>query len=128
MAAAVEQMRTTEHAGSNVLFLMIGAALAIYGSYVLNGLRTELHDARKFGQYQLTRKLGEGGMGEVYLAEHQLLKRPCALEADQARGRVPTRSRWLGSSARCSRPPGSRTRTRSRSTTTATPRTARSTT
>jgi serine/threonine-protein kinase len=80
VAAVVEQMRTTERAGSNILFLMIGAALAIYGAYVLNGLRTELHEARKFGQYQLVWKLGEGGMGEVYLAEHQLLKRPCALK------------------------------------------------
>ena len=76
----IEQMRTTVHAGSNILFLMIGAGLAIYGSFILNGLRTELHEARKFGQYQLRQKLGSGGMGEVYLAEHQLLKRPCALK------------------------------------------------
>ncbi len=80
VAGAVEQMRSTEHAGSNILFLMIGASLAIYGSYILNGLRTELHEAHRFGQYRLRQKLGAGGMGEVYLAEHQLLKRPCALK------------------------------------------------
>jgi serine/threonine-protein kinase len=80
LAATVERLRTAEHAGSNVLFLMIGAALAIYGAYLLNGLRSDLHEARKFGQYQLRKLLGIGGMGEVYLAEHQLLKRPCALK------------------------------------------------
>ena len=80
IAAAVEQLHTSEHAGSNAIFLMIGAALAIYGTYVLNGLRSELHEAKKFGQYQIREKIGAGGMGEVYLAEHQLLKRPCALK------------------------------------------------
>jgi eukaryotic-like serine/threonine-protein kinase len=80
VARAVEQFRTTERTGTNVLFLALGAGLAIYGSYLLNGLRIELHQARKFGQYQLVQKLGEGGMGEVYLAQHQLLKRPCALK------------------------------------------------
>ena len=80
VADVAEQLHTSVHAGTNALFLMIGAALAIYGSYVLNGLRSDLHEAKKFGQYQLREKLGVGGMGEVYLAEHQLLKRPCALK------------------------------------------------
>jgi eukaryotic-like serine/threonine-protein kinase len=32
------------------------------------------------GQYRLKRRIGAGGMAEVYLAEHQLLKRPCAVK------------------------------------------------
>ena len=70
----------SEPAGSNLVLALAGAGFAIYGAHVLNGLRSELHEAQKFGQYQLGKKLGEGGMGEVYLAEHQLLKRPCALK------------------------------------------------
>jgi serine/threonine-protein kinase len=80
VAPVLAQLRTAEEGGSNILFLGIGAAMAIYGSYLVNGLRTELHHAKRLGQYQLGEKLGEGGMGEVYLAEHQLLKRPCALK------------------------------------------------
>jgi serine/threonine protein kinase len=34
----------------------------------------------EMGQYVLNERLGEGGMGEVYLAEHRLLKRPCAVK------------------------------------------------
>ncbi|WP_435008659.1 serine/threonine-protein kinase [Tundrisphaera lichenicola] len=76
----IHRVRSIESPGTNFLILLIGAGLAIYGAHVLNGLRVELHDARKFGQYRLLRKIGVGGMGEVYLAEHQLLKRPCALK------------------------------------------------
>jgi tRNA A-37 threonylcarbamoyl transferase component Bud32 len=34
----------------------------------------------EMGQYLLKEKLGEGGMGEVFLAEHRLLKRLCAIK------------------------------------------------
>ncbi len=79
-AQAFAQLGTAEEAGSNILFLAIGASLATYASFILNALRAELHEAKKFGQYQLRQKIGAGGMGEVYYAEHQLLKRPCALK------------------------------------------------
>ena len=65
---------------TNVLIVLVGAVLATYTSYVLYHLRKEVHDARQYGQYQLVSKLGSGGMGDVYLAEHVLMKRPCALK------------------------------------------------
>ena len=34
----------------------------------------------QIGQYRIHRRIGAGGMGEVYLAEHQFLKRFCALK------------------------------------------------
>ncbi|MGO9922047.1 MAG: serine/threonine-protein kinase [Isosphaeraceae bacterium] len=76
----IDQLAESELTIANSLFILVGAALAIYTSYVLNGLRQDLKEARRLGHYQLGDKLGEGGMGEVYLAEHQLLKRPCALK------------------------------------------------
>jgi serine/threonine-protein kinase len=57
-----------------------GVAVAVYGSYRIEVLRQEAAEARKLGQYRLRRRLGTGGMGEVYLAEHVLLRRPCALK------------------------------------------------
>jgi serine/threonine protein kinase len=66
------------------LKLLIGYGTSVYGTYLINTLRTEAYQAREFGQYKLKRLLGAGGMGEVYLAEHQLLKRPCAIKLIRA--------------------------------------------
>ncbi len=58
----------------------IGGMLAVYSSHKLETFRTEAITNRRLGQYQLHKQLGKGGMGEVYLAEHQLLRRPCAVK------------------------------------------------
>jgi serine/threonine-protein kinase len=62
------------------IFLAIAVAIAAFGTHRIEMLRQEAAEARKFGQYQLKQRLGAGGMGEVYLAEHVLLKQPCAIK------------------------------------------------
>ncbi len=58
----------------------IACTVAIFGAYKLNELRRQVAEARRLGQYQLIRRIGSGGMGEVHLAEHVLLKQPCAIK------------------------------------------------
>lgn len=66
------------------LTLMIPAAIAVFAAARASALQRRAFDAERraerMGQYTLKRKLGEGGMGEVWLAEHGLLKRPCAVK------------------------------------------------
>jgi serine/threonine-protein kinase len=59
---------------------LIAIAISSVASWVLYGLRREVRDARRLGQYTLVERIGEGGMGVVYRAEHSLLKRPTAIK------------------------------------------------
>ncbi len=110
-----------------VLTSVCCAGALFYWSFRIARLTREAARARRFGQYRLKQLIGRGGMGEVYLAEHTLLKRPCALKRIR-RGRTPTRRHWLALSARFGRRPNSRIRTRSKSMTTDVQATAPSTT
>jgi serine/threonine-protein kinase len=59
---------------------LIAFAGSVYGVYMIGSLRREAFEARRLGQYRLKQRIGAGGMGEVFLAEHQMMKRACVIK------------------------------------------------
>jgi eukaryotic-like serine/threonine-protein kinase len=62
------------------IMMMTAVAVAVFGSYRLQHLEEQAFEAQQLGQYRLKKRLGSGGMGEVFLGEHLLLRRPCAIK------------------------------------------------
>lgn len=79
-ARLATELATIEQITENVLVLFTAAVCTIVGTHVIDRLRGEVFEAKRLGQYRLQQKIGAGGMGEVYRAEHQLLARPCAIK------------------------------------------------
>jgi len=59
-------------------YLLVGVAVVI--SAVVTRLGQQVTKARELGSYQVGDLLGEGGMGQVFLATHRMLARPAAIK------------------------------------------------
>jgi serine/threonine-protein kinase len=59
---------------------LLVVVMAYVGARIVYTLGKEVSRARELGSYQLVERLGAGGMGEVWKANHRLLARPAAIK------------------------------------------------
>ncbi len=77
---ALEAALSIQDVSYTGLFIFVGSVIAIAGSHLVYQMRSNAAQMREMGMYQLQEKIGSGGMGEVWKAEHRLLARPAAIK------------------------------------------------
>jgi serine/threonine-protein kinase len=79
-AAEAYQPLDTLPLAFGVLLTLVLVSMTAAASTSLWAVRVRMREAKRVGQYQLGRQIGEGGMSHVYVARHTLLKRPAAVK------------------------------------------------
>lgn len=60
--------------------ILVGFGCVFYLCHLNRDLYRRIQQQEQLGPYRLFQLIGSGGMGDVYLGEHQLLKRRCAVK------------------------------------------------
>jgi predicted Ser/Thr protein kinase len=78
VAEAFRALRILRYVFGLLFGLLLLATLGVlFSARIISALHIRVE---RLGQYTLERKLGKGGMGQVYLARHAMLRRPTALK------------------------------------------------
>jgi len=75
------------HVSGHLLFIASTVAFSVIGGHARWSLRRQVFQARCLGRYRIIQKLGAGGMGEVWTAQHRGLKRFVAIKVLRSDGR-----------------------------------------
>ena len=75
-----QEVSGSSYVAGFVVVAAVTTILATAGSSIIYGLRREVDAAVRLGRYRAARLIGKGGLGEVYLAHHVMLRRPTAIK------------------------------------------------
>jgi serine/threonine-protein kinase len=64
----------------NLIWIFSTAGLLVIGGHIVWSLRRQIVEARNVGRYRLRRRIGAGGMGEVWEAYHGALRQNVAVK------------------------------------------------
>ncbi len=81
---SVGELLTQDIMGTPIPITLVAAGVSVFAAHLIHDARLGAIQARYLSQYRIVRIIGSGGMGQVFEAEHRLLKRPCAIKLIRA--------------------------------------------
>lgn len=81
VSEAYETLRVVRTSMWTLFAILILATIGLaFGARIIKRLQGSARRAERLGQYTLEERIGQGGMGTVYRAQHALLRRPTAVK------------------------------------------------